>query len=297
MITHKHLRLAIEDYCVNDSKELLLRLINELRYSSLYIPSRRRDGKLVFDIYEEGTGLKLTPLFTDLDEVRKFYGSQDVEVFSNSFELYQNVLKTNDIEGYILNPASEKYLLESKFILAIRDIPKTTYVTSNPYSPEDLKEMANNTNPALESFVEKRQNVGNYEALFEMMSDSTIMAMMISDRDLTPFFKDGILNMQLTGPVASMYVDEIGGKYACIFSSRQKMGEVKSSKYKYAQIVNLSMLVNFVLTEDMDGIILNPSADDVLIPRQTLLNYSVGFEKYANDERLSDSMYYIFQIE
>ena len=71
---------------------------------------------------------------------------------------------------------------------------------------------------------------------------------------------------------------------------------IETAKFKYAQVVNLSMLVNFVLSEDMDGIILNPSSDDVLIPRQKLLSYSVGFEKYCDDERLSDSMYYIFTL-
>lgn len=295
MICHEHLKTAVEDYYKSGEKETLLRLANELRYSNLFIPSRRVDGKLAFDIYQED-GMSITPLFTDLDEVNKFYAGGEVEVFSNSFELYRNVLKTSDIDGYILNPASQKYLFKREFILAITDIPKTTYVTSNPYSPEELKEFSQKENPALEEFIQNGQNAGNYEALFEELSKSTILTMMLSERDLSPFFRNGILNMQLIGPAASMHVDTIGGKYACIFSSKQKFEPVSTPKFKYAQVVNLSMLVNFVLSEDMDGIILNPSSDDVLIPRQTLLNYSVGFERYANDERLADSMYCIFEL-
>ena len=44
MITHKHLRQVIEDIYLNDNnvtEELLLRLINEFRYSNLYIPAKR----------------------------------------------------------------------------------------------------------------------------------------------------------------------------------------------------------------------------------------------------------------
>lgn len=293
MIRHEHLKTAVEDYYLNDSKEILLRLANELRYSNLYIPSRRHDGKLSFDIYERDE-CRLTPLFTDLDEVNKFYRADEVEVFSNSFELYRNVMKTSDIDGYILNPASQNFLFKKEFILAIKDIPKTTYVSSNPYSPEELKALSNSENRTLEDFIAGRQNVGNYEALFEMLSKSTVLTLMLSDNDLTPFFRQGVLDMRLTGPVASMYIDNIGGKYATIFSSKGKFDYVKTPKFKYAQVVNLSMLVNFVLTQDMDGLILNPSSDDILIPRQTLLNYSLGFEKYADDEKLSDSMYYIF---
>jgi hypothetical protein len=60
-----------------------------------------------------------------MDEFRKFYGGSDIEVLNNSFELYQNIIKTTDIEGYILNPASEKYLFKKEFILGIENIPKT----------------------------------------------------------------------------------------------------------------------------------------------------------------------------
>lgn len=295
MITHNHLKTAIQDYTLSPSKDLLLRLVNELRYSNLYIPSKRIDGKPSFDVYEED-GLKLTVLFTDLDEAVKFYGSDDTQVFAGSFELYRNILKTSDIEGYILNPASERYLLDNEFILSITDIPKTTYVSTDPYSPEELKVMCGSDNSGLESFIENPANAADFEALFENLSKSTVFAMMLSDTDLDGFFNDGMLDMRITGPVASMYVDEVGGKYAAIFSSTQKMKSPDAAKFAYAQIINLSMLVNYVLTEDMDGIILNPSSDDVLIPRQKLLAYSIGFERYGDDERLADSMYYIFPL-
>lgn len=295
MIRHEHLKTAVEDYYLNDDKEILLRIINELRYSNLFIPSKRKDGKLVFDIYEKD-GVNLTPLFTDMDEVNKFYRPGEAEVFSNSFELYRNVLKTSEIDGYVLNPASQNYLFKREFILAISDIPKTTYVSTNPYSPEEIKALMNHENHDLEDFIQKRENLGNYEALFEMMSHSTVLAMMVSGSDLSEFLRDGMLDMRLTGPVASMHIDTIGGRYATIYSSTAKMESVETPGFKYAQVVNLSMLVNFVLSEDMDGIILNPSCDDILIPRQALLNYSLGFEKYANDERLADSMYYLFEL-
>ena len=57
------------------------------------------------------------------------------------------------------------------------------------------------------------------------------------------------------------------------------------------------MLVNYVLTQDLDGIVLNPQSDDVLITRSNLLKYSLGFERYANDEKLSDSIYYMFVLD
>ena len=103
-------------------------------------------------------------------------------------------------------------------------------------------------------------------------------------------------SLKESGPVASMYTDKVGGIYATVFTSEEKMNAVNTKKHKYSQLVNLATLVNFILTEDMDGLILNPETDNVLVPRTTLLRYSLGFEMYANDERLSEAMFYLFKI-
>ena len=274
---------------------MTVRLINEFRYSNLFIPAKREGGTLNFIIYED-EGAKITPLFTDMDEFRKFYrGEDDIQALQNSFELYQNILKTTDIEGYVLNPASEKYLFNKEFILAITNIPKTNFFTTNPYSEEELIDLKNSIdNSALESFISNPNNIGDMINLFEHMANSRLLALMLSDIDLK--CENGLVLLKNTGPIAQMYMDRVGGTYAALFTSDEKMSPVNTTKVKYSQIVNLATLVNFILTEDLDGIILNPETDSVLITRLNLLKYSLGFERYANDERLSESMYYIFNI-
>ena len=297
MTNHKHLRTVIEDIYTNNNElteELTSRLINEFRYSNLYIPAKRENNTLNFIIYEDEDD-KITPLFTDLDEFRKFYKSGDVEILQNSFELYQNILKTTDIEGYILNPASEKYLFKKEFILAIKNVPKTNFFTTNPYSEEELINLKNSIdNSNLERFIANRANIGDFEGLFEHMANSRLLALMVSDIDIES--KNSLISLKNRGPIAQMYTDRVGGVYATLFTSDEKIAHVNTSGVKYSQIVNLATLVNFVLSEDMDGIVLNPESDNVLIPRTQLLRYSLGFEKFANDERLSESMYYIFNL-
>ncbi|MBQ6100246.1 MAG: SseB family protein [Methanobrevibacter sp.] len=299
MITHKHLRTVIEDIYLNGNEiteNLLLKLINEFRYSNLYIPAKRSDGELNFIIYED-EGMKFTPLFTDLDEFHKFFKEGEIEALNNTFELYQNILKTTEIEGYILNPSSEKYLFKKEFILSIKDVPKTFFYSNDPYTSDELKKIMDSINNSdLEEFIKNRQNIGDYEGLFERLSNSDILTLMVSDIDLKDRMVNGIVDMQKTGPLAGMFLDNVGGVYATIFSAKDKIQNVKTPKFKYAQIVNLATLVNFVLTEDMDGIVLNPESDNVLIPRSKLLNYSLGFERFANDEKLSASMYYLFEL-
>ncbi|WP_407411712.1 SseB family protein [Methanobrevibacter sp.] len=297
MITHKHLRTVIEDIYLNDNElteELLIRLIHEFRYSNLYIPAKRENNTLNFIIYEDEEA-KITPLFTDLDEFHKFYKDDDIQVLNNPFELYQNIIKTTDIEGFILNPASEKYLFNKEFILSIENIPKTNFYATNPYSEDELRGIYNSINNSdLEQFVDNPANIGDYEMLFEKLTHSRLLTLMLSDYDLSPKADDGLISQKETGPVASMYIDNVGGRYATIFSSRQRLNDPATSKFRYAQLIDLATLVNFVLTEDMDGIILNPQSSNVLIPRLTLLRYSLGFERFANDERLFESIYYLF---
>ena len=296
MTNHKHLRTVIEDIYSNDNRlteELTSRLINEFRYSNLYIPAKKENGTLNFIIYEDEDTI-ITPLFTDLDEFRKFYRQDDIQVLQNSFELYQNILKTTDIEGYILNPASEKYLFKKEFILAISNIPKTNFYTTNPYSEEELLNLKNSIdNRKLEAFIENRANIGDFEGLFEHMANSRLLALMLSDLNI----EKEMICLKESGPIASMYMDMVGGIYATVFTSEAKMAEINANRHKYSQLINLATLVNFILTEDMDGLIINPETDNVLIPRASLLRYSLGFERYANDERLSEAMFYIFKIK
>lgn len=301
MTNHKHLRIVIEDIFSNNNElteELTLRLIHEFRYSNLYIPAKRDEFGLNFIIYEDDNGLKLTPLFTDPNEFRKFFNDdEDIGLMQNSFELYQNILKTTDIEGFILNPATEKYVFSKEFLLDIKNIPKTNFYSTNTYTIDELMNLKDSKNESLENFIKNPQNVGNYEALFEQLSNSNLLTMMISDVDLTSKAKDGVISMMDSGPLAQMYTDEVGGVYATIFSGEDKIKAVETDKFRYSQVVNLAMLVNFVLSEDMEGIVLNPGSDDVLIPRLTLLRYSLGFEKFANDEKLSNTIYYMFLID
>ncbi len=300
MTNHKHLRVVIEDIYANNNqltRDYEIRLINEFRYSNLYIPAKKEEFTLNFIIYEDEDH-KFIPLFTDRYEFEKFFKNrEDIQLMQNSFELYQNIIKTTDFDGFILNPSSEKYVFTREFILDIKNIPKTNFYTTDTYTVDELKHLKSLKNESLERFIENPTNIGDYEALFEEFTKSVLLTLMISDIDLTSKAKDGVISMMDSGPLAQMYTDNVGGVYTTIFSGEDKMKFVESDKYKYSQIINLAMLVNFVLSEDMDGIVLNPGSDNVLIPRVTLLRYSLGFERFANDGKLSDSIYYMFLIE
>jgi len=296
MITHKHLKTVIEDIYLNDNRlteELLAKLINELRYSNLIIPAKRENQTLNFIIYEF-EGKKFSPLFTDLDEFHKFFKDEDLRILDNSFELYHNVVKTRDIDGYILNPASENYIIERDFILSINHFPKDYFDDRNSYTPRELRRIYENIdNRSLNEFISERNSIGDYQGLFEEFSKSTLLTLMLSTKDIPD--KDGIIDL-IAHPQAFMHVDRVGGEYLTIYSDRSKLSDVNIDPklYRYAQIVNLYTLVSYILSEDLDGLILNPDSDSILIPRGELLKNSLGFERFCNDPKLSRAILFIF---
>ena len=114
------------------------------------------------------------------------------------------------IQGYILNPATEKYVFTKEFILSIRHIPKTNFYSTNTYSTDELKELKGSKNESLESFIADKNNIGDYEALFEELSKSVLLTMMVSDVDLKGYAKDGVISMMDSGPLAQMFTDDVG---------------------------------------------------------------------------------------
>ena len=82
--------------------------------------------------------------------------------------------------------------------------------------------MKNSKNDSLENFIANRQNVGNYEALFEELANSRPLTMMVSDIDLSPKAKEGVISMMDSGPLAQMYADNVEGYMQQYFPVRKR---------------------------------------------------------------------------
>ena len=65
---------------------------------------------------------------------------------------------------------------------------------------------------------------------------------------------------------------------------------------KYSQLVNLSHMTFCILKDDMDGIIINPGDENVLISRDVLLEFAPVIEDICNDSRLNNAIEYMYVI-
>ena len=299
-IRHENLKKILEKIYTGDEdiqEEMCELLLNELKHSCLIMAVDVEGDDLKFQTLEfEGKTYGF--LFTDMDEFRKVFSDEESGSHHFDFEIYQQIVELGVLDGFLINQKSESFLLKKDLFSEITEMPEHIYGPDNTYSATELLNLKKSMdNSELESFLEDSSNIGNYEELFALISKSTPLAMMLSRDDLSDFAEDDIICMEKTGPVAFLYIDEVGGNYAALFTSEDKMRHVDTGLNMYSQIVNFSMMCNFILNDDMDGIIINPESDNVVLTREVLFEFSSMLEKTCNDSRLNSAIMHLFLME
>lgn len=296
-IKHNNLRKTLEDLHVEVDEiedSVIERFVNEIKHSSLIIAADKTEDDINFRVFEfEGEDYGV--LFTDMDEFRKSFSDDECESHMYDFAIYQKMVELGLLEGFLINPESECFLLKKELILKITDLPEHVYDDEDAYNSKELKQIYDSIdNSKLEEFIENKDNIGRYDELFEHISNSVMLTLMISADDLTEYASDGVISMLKTGPLAFLYIDEVGGQYSTLFTSLDKMNFIDTDLNKYSQIVNVSIMTNFILNDDMDGIIINPGSDNILLTREILFEYSPLLEKTCNDARLNSAIFHLF---
>lgn len=296
-IKHNNLRKTLENLHVEVDEiedSVIERFVNEIKHSSLIIAADKTEDDINFRVFEfEGEDYGV--LFTDMDEFRKSFSDDECESHMYDFAIYQKMVELGLIEGFLINPESECFLLKKELILKITDLPEHVYDDEDAYTSKELKQIYDSIdNSQLEEFIENKDNIGRFDELFEHISNSVMLTLMISADDLTEYASDGVISMLKTGPLAFLYIDEVGGQYSTLFTSLDKMNFIDTDLNKYSQIVNVSIMTNFILNDDMDGIIINPGSDNILLTREILFEYSPLLEKTCNDARLNSAIFHLF---
>lgn len=298
-IHHQHLRNVINE--IRDLKEQTPSetfeiLVGELIHSCLLMPANKNGKELDISIaVTENANYGL--LFTDMYEFRKSFPDYGQEAIDNSFDFYKNFALKSDLDGMIINPESEGFVLIRDFLDLIDESPRDIFPTENAYTPEELKDIKDSiSNDDLEKFIQNTVNIGKYEELFNQISKSTLLTLMLSRDDLTDHIENGIISMD-DGPLGFLYTENLGGEYATVYTSEDKLKDIETPHNRFSQVVNFSQMTNFILNDDMDGIIINPGCENILLTRDVLLKYYGYIEKTCYNEKLNTSILHMYVIE
>lgn len=306
-IKNKHLKDTIDfakvylDDGEDTPMELFFELVNELKVSNLIVPlSEDSDGMIIEHVTFEDDGLTFIPLFTDIDEYNAHVG-EDSEFKPEIFEFsqYVELVNENELDGIVIN-------LEGKYLPLEKNLIENMYFETDTvpeddiesYSPEELREMIEEiTNDSLVELLTSDNQI-TPDMLFAELSQSTMLNIVISDESLDEYAVDGIIRAGDVGGFSLCSVEHgditFGGIYTDIDSAKQAVKDLDG--HFYVQITRLSDLFDFVLRNDMDGVMINANTLDCVIMRSDFLPQASGIEVIVENPKFRDCLEYAFQL-
>ena len=303
-VTNNHLRTAIKDiqkHLDNTAEiphDLFIDFMNELKVSRLLIPAIIQGDTLNFEylISDEENSIVI-PLFSDDEEFVKCYGSDyDYGPVPCDFDYYLDLLNQPEYNGILINVESEELLLESELLL---NFPFSQGITFNDnfegYDAEELLKISKNiSNDSLLEYIESGED--NFEALMLELAKSTLLNLVVGDENFGRFAENGIISSRDVGGFDLYTTNVDGEEFGILFTGVDAIKDAiaEDCDENYYQITLIANFFEFVLKNDMGGVIINPGTDDYIIPRSYLLD---GYDGIAlNNPSFKRAIDYIFLL-
>lgn len=305
-IKNKHFSYLLEHaklYLDDDEEipgELLIHIFGELRVSNLIIPAAEQDDEFIFEnVNFEEDNTSYLPLFTNLEEYNKhILVDSEFEPLSNDFELYREIIEESGLDGIIINIEGINITFDNEFISQIPETEPVTFSDEKPaYTKEELKELFETaSNGDLVKLMKKRGK--DLEEVMVELSNSCMLNPIISDEPLDEFAENGIIKCSDVGGFNLYIIDEEPIRLAMIFTSKGEMLKFiqDTDSNCYGQITVLTELFDFILRNDIDGVVINPATQNYYLLREEIISQARGIELIAEDDRFRDALDYAFTL-
>lgn len=300
--THENLKRAISDLKsyedMNDAPDdafdmLILELIN----SNLIAAGDIHGDEAEVAVASIG-GDGWMALFTDMDEYRKAFPDFDIGAHKHSFKQYLEHVIKNDLHGIIINIMGDCFIMPKDGIGGFENLPDYDFSVENTYTSDEIKSIKESVdNSSLEKFIQNPANTARYEELFEEISSSTMLTLRLTREDCSHMMENGIISMETTGPLGVLYSERIGAKYAAAFTSDEKMLKVKTDRFKYSQVVDFAHMSKMLLAEDLDGMVINPGDENIILVREVLMEFEDIIYEKCHNPKMNSSVFYMFPLE
>lgn len=299
--SNKHLKSKIDEIGNftsthnNPPEDLVESFIKELKVSRLYIPATHNDDEIVFEHLESEDGITVLPLFTSPEEY-----DGETELLNYEFEFYAEIIADCDFRGAVINPESDEVFVSNQITDHLRAKPLPEYSEDEILDAHELKEVAANVkNERLANFIRDESNFNNFDALIGVLSESVLLNVVSSPRDLSEISRDGIIATLEVGGFNLAVMTNGTEKYAVVFTSLEAITDTcdtSSGLHYYYQVTSYDRILEFVLRNDLDGMVIDPSLEDYYIPRNVLLDIYVNHPEIVNNPKYSDGIYYAFTM-
>lgn len=294
----EHLNLYLEKEEAPD--DLLISFLCELYVSNLIVPAIVEDEKFIFENITLDDGKSYLPLFTDIAQ----YARHEVEANNSmplvhDFEIYDEIIKKSNLDGILINMDSDCIKIPKDIIadLIAKDAVRYDEDTE-PYTVDEIMEIYDNiSNDDLVEFLKSEEITS--DELFAHLSKSCLLNVVFSDDPLDEYLKDGVIMADDVDGFDLCTVQEEGINFAAVFTSKESVQKALNKDADityYGQVTILSELFDFVLENDMDGVIIDPNSANFIIKREELHPQATGVDLIVEDSRIRDSLQYAFEL-
>lgn len=308
-ITNNHLKDVIHNlrkYLENDEEapfELILELVCELKVSRLLIPAIEEEDAYLFEHLEsEDDDSIFLPLFTDAEEYKKhIIDNDEYELVSFDFDEYLEIMDENNFDAMFINPDGELMPLDQDFIKNFNfDFEIDIDEEIVPYEAQEIMEIFENAkNDSFLEFIRNDEINDSTEKMLVELSNSTLLAAVVSDGPLDEFAQDGIIDAEDVGGFTQLAVDDGNYRLGVLFTDKQAIesaSELDTNLHYYGQVAFLSEYFENILRNDIDGVLVNPNGESYVISRSEILTQASGVEVVVDDKKLFLASQYSFVL-
>ncbi|WP_298500937.1 SseB family protein [uncultured Methanobrevibacter sp.] len=281
----------------DNAAEKMTDFILELKVSNLFIPGIDEGEELVYEtfIFEEDD-LNVLPLFTSEEEFFKHYDdNSEFKPVSNEFEIYAGI--SDDIDAIVIDPEGESFFVTPEMIEFAAEDFSISYDDIKARSVNEIRQVYDSvSNESLCQFIRDESNDDDLEGLMAELSGSWLINLVVSETSLDEFADDGIIKADDVDGFSLCVMEDDDSGYGIVFTDKDAISKAldEDGLFYYAQLTRLSSLFEFVLRNDMDGVIINPESDDYLIERSAILAQASGIDLVAEDASFKNCLDYAF---
>ena len=269
-------------------KEYQNQFISELIHSSFLIAHDENKEPIILSINSKDYAL----LFSDDEEFKKAFPDDKVSSIEFKLSTLIEILKDFKLGGYILNVSSQNFYLTENLLKGLKDLPSNLISSNKTYDSQELKNLKDSIdNHDLEEFI---KTPGNFTEFFKLMSSAVLFALVESEQDMGILESEGIID---TMGLKDKYEYHSHNNYVTLFTRKEKIKNIETSKFKYLSLVNFSSLVHYTIKEEFNGIVINPDDESYIIPVDVLIKNWSLINQTCWDERLVSANYNVFPIE
>lgn len=301
-VSNNYLIKALEELEKNPGDEKALNnFVLELKVSNLLIPAFEEEDELVFEtLISEDDGVVYLPLFTGEDEFKKHYADDsEYAPLDNEFEIYAGIVADEEIDGIVLDVEGKSFEIPRDIIDFAAEDYSISYDDMPLRSLDEIRKVFENTsNDELVAFINDEANAGDFERLMAELSYSNVMNLVVSADSLDEFAQDGVIKAEDVGGFNLCTLEDEESRHAIIFTGRDEAAKaIKDDGLNYyVQLTRVNELFEFVLRNDMDGVIINPFGEEFLIPRSEFLSQASGIAMIAEDAGFRNCLDYAFLL-